>query len=61
MKIEIEGEIVNMIIAFALQVRSDLEEKQNFCNKLDEMMRSTFEKEKMIIGADLNGHLDRGN
>ena len=47
--------------AYAPQVECTDEEKEEFWEELEELIRSFSDKEKIVIGADLNGHIGRGN
>ena len=60
-KMEIEGVMVNVISTYAPQVGYELEEKKDFWNDLDEMVESVHKGERMLIEADLNGHVGEGN
>ena len=60
-KMEIEGVMVNVISAYAPQVGRELNEKEAFWNDLDEMVKSVHKGKRVLIGADLNGHVDEGN
>ena len=39
----------------------ELEEKEAFWNDFDEMVESMRKGERVLIGADLNGHVGEGN
>ena len=43
------------------RVGYELEEKEAFWNDLDEMVESVHKGERVLIGADLNGHVGEGN
>ena len=60
-KMEIEGVMVNVISAYAPQMGYELEEKEDFWNDLDGMVESVHKGERVLIGADLNGHVGEGN
>ena len=60
-KLEVEGMVINVISAYAPQVGCELEEKEEFWSELDEIMESVPREERVVIGADLNGHVGRGN
>ena len=60
-KMEIKGVMMNVINAYAPQVGCELEEKEYFWNDLDEMVESVHKGERVLIGADLNGHVGEGN
>ncbi|KAK3539691.1 hypothetical protein QTP70_012023 [Hemibagrus guttatus] len=44
-----------------LEVGCELEEKERFWSELDEVMESIPTGERVVIGADLNGHVGEGN
>ena len=58
-KLGVEDVAVNIICAYAPQVGCTAAEKEAFWEQLDEEMRATPEGERVIMGADLNGHLGR--
>nr|GEU88478.1 hypothetical protein [Tanacetum cinerariifolium] len=53
----IEGEIVNVISAYAPQVGLREEEKKAFRDSFDEVVQETPTDQRLILGADLNGHI----
>nr|GEU89857.1 hypothetical protein [Tanacetum cinerariifolium] len=55
--IVIEGETVNIINTYALQVRLSDADKKRFWDALDEMVRECPTNQCLIIGGDLNGHI----
>ncbi|KAK3549277.1 hypothetical protein QTP70_034483 [Hemibagrus guttatus] len=61
LKLEIEGVMLNVVSAYAPQVGCELEEKERFWSELDEVMESIPTGERMVIGADFNGHVGEGN
>ena len=48
---------VNIVSAYAPQVGCTNEEKEEFWEELEELIRSFSERDKIIIRADLNGHI----
>ena len=52
---------INIVSAYAPQVGCTDEEKEEFWEELEELIRSLSAKDKIVIGADLNGHIGRGN
>ncbi|KAK3514992.1 hypothetical protein QTP70_003265 [Hemibagrus guttatus] len=44
-----------------LEVGCELEEKERFWSELDEVMESVPTGERVVIGADFNGHVGEGN
>ncbi|KAK3552622.1 hypothetical protein QTP86_017898 [Hemibagrus guttatus] len=61
LKLEIEGVILNVVSGYAPQVGCELEEKERFWSELDEVMESIPTGERVVIGADFNGHVGEGN
>ncbi|KAK3529771.1 hypothetical protein QTP86_003026 [Hemibagrus guttatus] len=45
----------------SMQVGCELEEKERFWSELDEVMESIPTGERVVIGADFNGHVGEGN
>ncbi|XP_065672211.1 uncharacterized protein LOC136090035 [Hydra vulgaris] len=60
-KLEIDGVGINVISAYAPQVGCDIEEKEEFWRELDEVVLQVPIEERMILGADFNGHVGEGN
>ncbi|KAK3562881.1 hypothetical protein QTP86_011114 [Hemibagrus guttatus] len=61
LKLEIEGVMLNVVSGYAPQVGCELEEKERFWSDLDEVIESIPKGERVVIGADLNGHVGEGN
>ncbi|KAK3541098.1 hypothetical protein QTP86_013353 [Hemibagrus guttatus] len=61
LKLEIEGVMLNVVSGYAPQVSCELEEKERFWSELDEVMESIPTGERVVIGADFNGHVGEGN
>ncbi|KAK3517285.1 hypothetical protein QTP70_002580 [Hemibagrus guttatus] len=61
LKLEIEGVMLNVVSVYAPQVGCELEEKERFWSELDEVMESIPTGERVVIGADFNGHVGEGN
>ena len=61
LKLEIEGVMVNVVSGYAPQVGCELEEKERFWRELDEVVESIPREERVVIGADFNGHVGEGN
>ncbi|KAK3547692.1 hypothetical protein QTP86_026941, partial [Hemibagrus guttatus] len=61
LKLEIEGVMLNVVSGYAPQVGCEIEEKERFWSELDEVMESIPTGERVVIGADFNGHLGEGN
>ncbi|XP_042888568.1 craniofacial development protein 2-like [Penaeus japonicus] len=61
LKLKIDGVLLNVVNAYAPQMGSDREEKEEFWEKLDEAVELIPKEERLIIGADFNGHVGEGN
>ncbi|KAK3512516.1 hypothetical protein QTP70_015650 [Hemibagrus guttatus] len=61
LKFEIEGVMLNVVSGYAPQVGCELEEKERFWSELDEVIESIPTGERVVIGADFNGHVGEGN
>ncbi|KAK3550569.1 hypothetical protein QTP70_000050 [Hemibagrus guttatus] len=61
LKLEIEGVMLNVVSGSAPQVGCELEEKERFWSELDEVIESIPTGERVVIGADFNGHVGEGN
>ncbi|KAK3507722.1 hypothetical protein QTP70_034827, partial [Hemibagrus guttatus] len=61
LKLEIEGVMLNVVSGYAPQVGCELEEKERFWSELDEVMESIPTGERVVIGADFNGHVGEVN
>ncbi|KAK3563522.1 hypothetical protein QTP86_030392 [Hemibagrus guttatus] len=61
LKLEIEGVMLNVVSGYAPQVDCELVEKERFWSELDEVMESIPTGERVVIGADFNGHVGEGN
>ncbi|MCJ8736426.1 hypothetical protein PDJAM_G00258070 [Pangasius djambal] len=61
LKLETEGVMLNVVSGYAPQVGCELEEKERFWSELDEVIESIPMDERVVIGADFNGHAGEGN
>ena len=61
MKLELKGSILNIVSAYALPVNNSMEEKNDFWEDLDGLIESILKEERIVLGADLNGHVGEGN
>ena len=61
MKLEAKGSILNIVSAYAPQVNNSTEEKSDFWEDLDGLIESVSKEERIILGADPNGHVDERN
>ena len=60
-KLEVKGSILNIVSVYAPQVNNSMEEKSDFWEDLDGLIESVTNEERMVFGADLNGHVGEGN
>ena len=61
MKLEVNGSILNIVSTYAPQVNNSMEEKNDFWEDLDELIERISTEERIVLGADLNGHVGEGN
>ena len=61
MKLEVNGSFLNIISAYAPQVNNSMEEKNDFWEDMDGLIESISKEERIVLGADLNGHVGKGN
>ena len=61
MKLEVKWSILNIVSANAPQVNNSMEEKNDFWQDLDRLIESVSKEERIVLGADLNGHVGEGN
>ena len=61
MKLEIKGFILNIVSAYASQVNNSMEKKNDFWEDVDGLIESVTKEERIVLGADLNGHVGEGN
>ena len=57
-KLDVNGSILNMVSAYAPQVNNSMEEENDF---LDGLIESISTEERIVLGADFNGHVGEGN
>ena len=57
MKVEIEGEVWNIISCFALQTGCPEYEKDQFWETIDSEMQAVKQSERLMVAGDLNGHV----
>ena len=60
MKLDIEGVMMSVISAYVPKVGC-LREEDKFWTDMDEVVESIPKKERVVIGADFNGHVGEGN
>ena len=61
LKMELDGVMLNVISAYAPQVGRIREEKETFWLDLDATMEKIPRNERIVVGADLNGHVGEWN
>ena len=61
MKLEVNGSILNIVSAHASQVNNSMEEKNDFWEDLDGLIESISTEERIVLGADLSGHVGERN
>ena len=61
LKTELDGVMLNVISAYAPQVGCIREEKETFWLDLDETVEKIPRNERIMVEADLNGHVGEGN
>ena len=61
LKLVFECQMLNVVCGYAPQVGCQAEEKEAFWEDMDEVMQSIPESERVVIGADFNGHVGEGN
>ena len=61
LKLEVKGSTSNIVSAYALQVNNSMEEKNEFWQDLHGLIESVLKQEKIVLGADLNGHVGEEN
>ena len=61
MKLEVKGSILNIVSAYSPRVGDSMEEKNDFWKDLDGLIESVSKQERIVVGADLNGHMGEGN
>ena len=60
-KLEVNESILNIVSAYAPQVNNNIEEKNDFWEDLDGLIESISKEERIVLGADFNGHVGEGN
>ena len=61
MKLEVKGSILNIVSPYSPQVNNSMEEKNDLWEDLDELIENVRKEERIVLGADLNGHVGEGN
>ena len=60
-KLEVNGSILNIVSAYAPRVNNSMEEKNYFWEDLDGLIKSISTEDRIVLGADFNGHVREGN
>ena len=60
-KRELDGFMLNVISAYAPEVGCIREDKEAFWLELDETVEKIPKNERIVVGADLNEHVEEGN
>ena len=60
MKLEVKGSILNIVSTYALQVNNSIK-KSDFWQDMDGLIESVSKLERIVLGADLNGHVGKEN
>ena len=60
MKLEVKGSILNVVSTCAPQTNNNLE-KNDFWEDLNGLIEGVSKQEREVLGADLNGHVGKGN
>ena len=61
LKMELDGLMLNVISAYALQVGCICEKKETFWLDLDETVEKIPRNQIIVVAEDLNGHIGEGN
>ena len=61
MKLEVNGSILNIVSAYAPQIKNNMDAKNDFWEDLHGLIESISKEERIVLGADLNGHVGEGN
>ena len=60
-KLEVKGLRLNIVSAYAPQVSNSMEEENEFWQNLDGLIESVSKQKRIVLYADLNGHVGEGN
>ena len=60
-KLEVKGLILNIVSAYAPHFGNCMEEKNEFWQDLDGLIEIVSKEHRIVLGADLNGHVGEGN
>ena len=57
----VKESILNIVSAYTPQVNNSMEEKNDFWEDLDGLIESVSKEERIVLGADIIGHVGEGN
>ena len=60
-KLEVKGSILNIVSAYTPQVGNSMKKKNDFWEDLDGLIEVVSKEERIVLGADLNGHVGEEN
>ena len=60
MKLEVKELILNIVSVYAPQVNNSMVKKHDFFQDLDGLIESVSKQERIVLVADLNGHVGEG-
>ena len=61
MKMEVNGSILNIVSAYAPQVNNSMEEKNDFWEDLNGLIKIISKEKRIVLSVDLNGHVGEGS
>ena len=61
MKLEVKRSILNIVSAYAPQVNNSIKVKIDFWEDQDGLIENISKEERIVFGADLNGHVGKEN
>ena len=61
MKLEVKGSLLNIKSAYVPQVSNSIKKKKDFSQDLNGLIESVAKQKRIVLGADLNGHVGEGN
>ena len=59
-KVLVGGRMLDVVSAYAPQVGRSTAEKESFFEEFEEMVLSCPQRDTLVVGADMNGHVGRG-
>ena len=61
MNLAVKWSILNIVSANTPQINNNMEEKNDFWEDLDKLIESLSKQERIVLGADFNGYVGKGN